>query len=142
MFDQTEVIGHLGNNAELKFMPDGRQVCSFNVAADRSYKKDGEKVRRTIWYRCSIFGKYGETMCQYLNKGGLVYAAGELRANQDGNPRIREWEGKHYCNFELTVKKLKLLGGRKNDSSSSSSAAAKDDDFDFGDLNDDDFLDL
>ena len=41
MRDKTEVIGHLGKDAELKFMPDGRPVCSFNVAANRSYKKDG-----------------------------------------------------------------------------------------------------
>lgn len=142
--DRTQVIGRLGKDADLRYMPDGRPVCSFNVAADRSYKdKDGNKISKTAWYRCSIFGKFGETMSQYLEKGNQVYVEGQLRINEQGNPRIREYEGKHYCNFELTVKGIKLLGSKRNGSSSSSSAAAQgDQDFDFGDLSDEDYMDF
>jgi hypothetical protein len=54
-----------GRDAEMRFMPNGDPVTAFSVAVDRSYKIDGENIKRTFWYKVSVFGKFAE-VCKGL----------------------------------------------------------------------------
>lgn len=68
------IAGHLGLDAEMKTTPNNASYCHFGVAV--SDKKNGNE--KTTWYRCALFGKYGETMVQYLKKGTPVMISGTL----------------------------------------------------------------
>lgn len=90
--NKAMVIGRLGQDPEVRYMPSGDAVCNLSVATDESYKnKDGQKVDKTEWHRVSMFGKLAEIAGQYLAKGSQVYIEGKLETrkwqDQDGNDR-------------------------------------------------------
>lgn len=91
------VSGNLGKDAELRDAGQSR-VLSFSVAS--SAKVKGEKT--TTWVRCSLWGKRGEALAQYLTKGSKVCVAGELST--------REYNGSTY--LEMRVSELDMMGGR------------------------------
>lgn len=78
--------GRVGADAELKTTQGGTKICSFRVANDVGYKDN--KV--TQWVDCSLFGKQGEAVWQYIKKGGKVTVSGELKLEEfqrrDGTP--------------------------------------------------------
>jgi len=96
------VIGRLGQDPEMRFMPNGNAVTSFSVASDNP--RNGEK--HTEWIRCSAFGKLAETANQYLQKGSQVYLEGPFHTNEyetrDGDKRF---------NVEMIVNNMQFLGG-------------------------------
>jgi len=90
--NKAMVIGRLGQDPEVRYMPSGDAVCNLSVATDESYKnKDGQKVDKTEWHRVSMFGKLAEIAGQYLTKGSQVYIEGKLETRkwqaQDGSDR-------------------------------------------------------
>lgn len=95
--------GNLGKDAEQRFTTGGDSVVSFSVAVKAGY---GDK-ESTIWARCSMFGKRGESVLPYLLKGQLVGITGELST--------REWEkdGQKHTSVEVRVGDLSLLGKRE-----------------------------
>lgn len=80
------LIGTLGRDPELRYMPNGNPVASIALATDESYtdKTTGQKVEQTEWHRITAYGKLGEVCAQYLKKGSKAYFEGKLRT--------REWE--------------------------------------------------
>ena len=78
------LIGRLGQDPKLSYLPSGQPVANFNVATDESFKdKDGNKVERTEWHRVAVYGKSAEFCANYLTKGSLVYIEGTLRTRKD-----------------------------------------------------------
>ena len=78
------IIGNLGANPEIRYMPTGASVCSMSVATSESWKdkQTGEKKIRTEWHRIKLFNKLGEIANKYLKKGSKVYIEGFLRTNK------------------------------------------------------------
>jgi single stranded DNA-binding protein len=109
------VTGNLGKDAEIRDAG-GDTVCSFSVASNT--KRKGEKC--TTWVRCSLWGRRGATLAQYLTKGKWVAVFGELE--------MREYNGNQ--NLEMRVDNVDFgprdagssgtgrgdSGGRRNDS--------------------------
>lgn len=96
-----QFTGNIGKDAESRFLPNGDPVVSFSVGVKSGY---GEKAT-TTWARCSMFGKRGESVSQYLTKGQLVGISGEVR--------LREWndeQGQKRSSLEVRVNDLTLLG--------------------------------
>lgn len=90
--NKVMIIGRLGQDPEIRYMPSGDAACNISVATDESYKnKDGQKVEKTEWHRVSMFGKLAEIAGQYLRKGAQVYLEGKLETRkwqaQDGSDR-------------------------------------------------------
>ena len=81
------LIGNLGVDPEVRYIPSGMAVASLRLATSESWKDKttGEPQERTEWHRVSIFGKLGEIAGQYLRKGSKVYIEGKLRT--------RKWQG-------------------------------------------------
>jgi single-strand DNA-binding protein len=104
------VAGNIGKDAELR-SAGSTSVCSFSVAS--SSKAKGEEV--TTWVRCSLFGKRGEALVQYLTKGKSVCVSGGLTT--------REYEGKAYV--ELRVDDVKLMGGKESGGGGARTSGAK-----------------
>ena len=91
------LAGNIGQNAETRRTQSGDAVTGFSVAVE---ERQGQE-KRTIWFRCSIWGKRGESLAQYLTKGTRVAVAGDLS--------IREHDGKTY--LEVRADQITLLGG-------------------------------
>ena len=73
------VIGHLGRDPEMRYLPSGGGVTNFSVASSRRYTTSaGEQREETEWFNCSAFGRLAETCNQYLTKGKQVYVEGRL----------------------------------------------------------------
>ena len=100
------LVGNLGKDPEMRMVNPETTVTEFSLATSRVYKnKQGEKVDKTEWHRCKVFGKQAEFAGQYLNKGKLIYLEGELET--------REWEDKDGIKrwtTEVKVEKIKMLG--------------------------------
>lgn len=95
--------GNLGNQAEQRYTQGGDSIVSFSVAVKSGF---GDKAV-TTWVRCTMFGKRGESVLPYLNKGQLVGVSGEFSA--------REWddkEGQKRTSVEVRVNDITLLGGK------------------------------
>lgn len=87
------LIGNLGNDPEIKYMPSGDAVANLSLATSESWKdkNTGEKKEKTEWHRVALFGKIAEVAGQYLKKGSKVYIEGQLQTRkwQDQNGQDR-----------------------------------------------------
>jgi single-strand DNA-binding protein len=81
------LIGNLGADPEVRYLPSGSAVANLRLATSESWrdKNTGEPQERTEWHRVTLFGKLGEIAGQYLRKGSKVYVEGKLRT--------RKWQG-------------------------------------------------
>ena len=102
------VMGHLGKDPEMRYMPDGTANASFSVATSESFKdKEGNKQERTEWHRVVLWGRIAEVAGEYLRKGSQAYIEGRIRT--------RKWtdkEGQERFTAEIVGDRLQLIGGR------------------------------
>ena len=102
------LIGHLGKDPELSYLPSGQSVAKFTLATNYSRKdKNGELKEETEWHNIVAWGKLGEICTQYLAKGRQAYVEGRLRT--------RSWEdreGKTRTTTEIIADNVVMLGGR------------------------------
>lgn len=114
---------HLGKDAEQRFLQNGDSIVSFSVPCSSGF---GDK-KKTAWVRCSMFGKRGESVFQYLKKGTLVGVAGEFAMN--------EWEKDGVKNSmpECRVSELSLLGSRQSSETKTTASIGSSDAPDFSD---------
>ncbi len=91
-YNKIIIIGNLGRDPEMRYLPSGDPVADFSVAtSERRRGADGQQQDQTTWFRVSAFGKLAETCSQYLHKGSYVYVEGSLTqrdwTDRDGNTR-------------------------------------------------------
>ena len=102
------LLGNLGKDPELSYLPSGQSVAKFSLATSRKYKdKNGELKEETEWHNIVAWGKLGEISAQYLKKGRQAYVEGRIRS--------RNWEdreGKSRTTVEIVADEVVLLGGR------------------------------
>ena len=87
------VVGYLGTDPEMRYLPSGQSVTSFRIASTRKYTTSaGEQRDETEWFTATAWGRLGETCNQYLTKGRQVYLEGRLRSRsyegRDGQTRF------------------------------------------------------
>lgn len=112
MYHRIEIIGNVGKDTEMRYLPNGTAVTNFPVAVNEQFTNSGgEKIKRTIWYRVSTFGKLAEVCNQYVNKGKRVFVAGTLTADpQTGGPKVwTKADGTFGASFELRASEVKFL---------------------------------
>lgn len=82
--------GNLGQDPEVRYMPNGNAACNFSMATSNKWKdkSTGQQQERTEWHRVVVFGKLAEVVGQYLKKGDKALIQGEIRygkfTNQEG----------------------------------------------------------
>ena len=101
------IEGRLTRNAEMKSAGNST-VTTFSIANNQSYKKDGNWVDNAYFFECEIWGPFGETMRQYLNKGQKVTVTGQLIQNRWTDP-----EGKNRSADKIRVKDLSIQFEKK-----------------------------
>ena len=105
--NRVTIIGHLGQDPELRYLTNGQALGRFSVATDESYTdKEGNRQERTEWHQIAVFGKVAEMCGKYLAKGRQVYVEGRLRtreyeARNNGGKRQRT---------EIVASRVQFLG--------------------------------
>lgn len=114
------IVGNLGRDPEMRYLPSGQPVTNLSVAANRKYTdSNGQLVKETVWFRVSVWGKQAETCNQYLRKGSQVLVEGRLQPDlQTGGPRI--WQGQNGpgASYEVVASTVRFLSGRMDDGGS------------------------
>jgi single-strand DNA-binding protein len=105
------LIGNLGQDPEVKYMPNGNAVTNISIATSESWKdQSGQPQERTEWHRVVMFRKLAEIAGQYLRKGSQVYIEGKLQT--------RKWQdqgGQDRYTTEIVADNMQMLGGRTQD---------------------------
>jgi len=124
------IVGNLGADPEVRYMPSGAAVTNIRVATSEGWKdkQSGETQERTEWHRIVFFNRLAEIASEYLKKGSKVYIEGSLRTNkwqdQNGNERYTT---------EIIANSMQMLDGKgggagsnyEGQSSSASSSYSK-----------------
>ncbi|UIS74660.1 single-stranded DNA-binding protein [Morganella phage Mecenats66] len=108
------LIGNLGQDPEIRYMPNGGAVANLTVATSESWrdKQSGEMKEKTEWHRVVIFGKLAEIAGEYLKKGSQVYLEGALQT--------RKWQdqsGQERYTTEVVINvggTMQMLGARQS----------------------------
>jgi single-strand DNA-binding protein len=104
------LIGNLGKDPDLRFMPNGDAVCNFSIATTEGWKdKNGQKQEKTEWHNIVIYRKLAEVAGEYLKKGRPVYLEGRLQT--------RKWqdkEGQDRYTTEVVCDTMQMLGTKDN----------------------------
>jgi single-strand DNA-binding protein len=112
MYQTITVIGRLGRDPEMRYLPSGDPVTTFSIATDRAYKdKSGQTVKETTWFRVSVFGKTAENVNQFTSKGKMVLVEGRLRVDpKTGGPQTyTKQDGTVGSNFEIIANNVRFL---------------------------------
>lgn len=114
----TVMEGRLTRNAEMK-SAGSSTVTTFSIANNQNYKKDGNWIDNTYFFECEMWGPYGETMRQYLNKGQKVIVTGQLVQN-----RWTDSDGKNRSADKIRVKELSIQFEKKTTATPTAPAEA------------------
>ena len=111
MLNQCNFIGRLGNDPEVRYMPDGKAAANISIGCSEKWKdkNTGEQKEKTEWVKCSAFGKLAEIMGEYLRKGSLVYVSGKMQT--------RKWQdqnGQDRYTTEIIVSEMKMLSSKSD----------------------------
>jgi single-strand DNA-binding protein len=119
MYNNSTIIGRLGNDPEVRFMQNQTPVATLSVATTESWKDktSGERKERTEWHRVVVFGKLAEIAGEYLKKGALALFEGPIR-----NRKWKGQDGQERYTTELHASGMKMLpsGSSKNGAASPS----------------------
>jgi single-strand DNA-binding protein len=107
--NRVTLLGNLGKDPEVKFLPSGQAVANFSIATTDRYKdKAGEWQDRTEWHNVVAYARTAEIVRDYVKKGNKLYVEGRLTT--------RSWDdkdtGKKIYRTEIVVNDLVLIGGR------------------------------
>jgi single-strand DNA-binding protein len=103
------LVGNLGRDPEVRYMPDGNALCNLNLATTYAWKDkaSGDKKEETEWHRVTLRNRLAEVAGEYLKKGSPVYIEGRLRT--------RKWTDKENIErytTEIVADSMQLLGSR------------------------------
>ena len=121
--NKVMLIGNLGRDPEVRYMPSGDAMATVTLATTDSWKdKNGEKQDRTEWHRVVFFGRQAEVAGEYLKKGSQIYVEGSLTTrkwtDKDGNERYTT---------EIRADRMQMLGGRGGSGGGAGGGASFDD---------------
>ena len=103
------LVGNLGKDPEVRYMPNGNAVANITLATSESWKdkQTGETQEKTEWHRVVLFRRLGEIAGEYLKKGSQVYIEGKLQT--------RKWQdnaGNDRYTTEIVADEMQMLGSR------------------------------
>ena len=109
------LIGNLGAEPEVRYMPSGQAVANVRLATNESWrdKETGEQQERTEWHRIVFYGRLAEIVKEYLHKGSQIYLEGRLQT--------RKWQGQdgqERYTTEIVANDMQMLGSRTGGSAS------------------------
>ncbi len=118
MYQKIFIIGNLGRDPEMRYTPSGQPVTNFSVATNRQYTaSNGERIKETVWFRVSAWGRQAENCNQSLRQGSRVLVEGRLTADPEtGGPRIwSRQDGSAAASYEISALNVQFLSTRAED---------------------------
>jgi single-strand DNA-binding protein len=112
------LVGNLGKDPEVRYMPSGGAVANVTLATTDSWKdkQSGEQQERTEWHNIVFYNRLAEIVGEYLKKGAQIYVEGSLRT--------RKWQDKNTgtdrYTTEIIANDMQMLGGKRDGSGSAS----------------------
>ncbi|MBC6659757.1 single-stranded DNA-binding protein [Morganella morganii] len=108
------LIGNLGQDPEVRYLPQGGAVTNITLATSESWrdKQSGEMKEKTEWHRVVVFGKLAEIAGEYLRKGSQVYIEGQLQTR-----KWQDQQGQERYSTEVVVNiggSMQMLSGRSS----------------------------
>ena len=117
------LIGHLGQDPEVRALPSGSSIANLRIATTESWKdkQSGEFKEQTEWHTVVLFGRTAEVAAEYLKKGSQVFIEGRLRT--------RKWQdktGNDRYSTEIVGNDMQMLGGRGQGGGGASGGGGRD----------------
>jgi single-strand DNA-binding protein len=104
--NSVRLVGHLGNDPEIKTVGNNKKLAKFSIATNDSYKNDkGEKVEETQWHNLILWDKTAGIAEKYLHKGSEVTVEGKLTTRS-----YTDKEGIKRYTTEVVVNELLMMG--------------------------------
>jgi len=102
------IVGTLGDDPTMRYMPSGKAVAKISVATNESWKDKttGEQKESTEWHRVVMFDRLGEIAGEYLKKGSQVYIEGKIQT------KSYEKDGVKKYSTEIVAREMQMLGGK------------------------------
>lgn len=105
------LVGHLGQDPEVKYMPSGGAVTNTSIATTAKWKDkaSGQDQEQTEWHRVVFFNRLAEVVGEYLHKGSQIYI--------EGNLRTRKWKDQNGIDrytTEIVAREMQMLGSANN----------------------------
>src|SRR3974390_3683341 len=103
------IVGNLGRDPEVRYMPDGAALANASVATTFRWKdkQSGEQKEETEWHRVTFRGRLAEIAGEYLKKGSPVYVEGRLRTR-----KWQDQDGQDRYTTEIVADAMQMLGSR------------------------------
>ena len=102
------LVGNLGRDPEIRYLPSGEPVANITIATSSKYKgKTGEMVEETEWHRVTFFGKLAEICNQYLTKGSQVFIQGRMKTE-----KYTDKSGIEKYATKIVADRMQMLGGK------------------------------
>ena len=106
-YQYTVIEGNVGKEPELRYLTDGTPVCSFSVAVNRAWTKNGEKKETVTWFKVTAWKKLAELCNEYLQKGQNVLVSGDVSVSA-----YTDRAGQPAASLELRANTVRFLGKR------------------------------
>jgi len=102
------LVGHLGKDPEVRYMPSGEAVANITLATSETWKdKNGVKQEKTEWHNIVFYKRLAEIAGEYLKKGSLIYVEGRITTE-----KWQDKEGKDRYTTKIVANEMKMLGGK------------------------------
>jgi single-strand DNA-binding protein len=108
--NRVTLVGNLGKDPEVRYLPAGSAVCSIAVATTDEWKdkNSGERQSRTEWHNVEAFGRLAEIMGEYLRKGSQVYIEGSIRTDKYQDKTT----GQDRYSTKVIAREMQMLGSK------------------------------
>ena len=102
------LIGNLGRDPEVRYLPSGDAVANFSIATSENWKdRNGQRQERTEWHNITLYRRLAEVAGQYLKKGSQVYIEGKIQSR-----KYTDKQGAERTAYEIVCSEMKMLGGK------------------------------
>lgn len=102
------LLGNLGQDPEVRFLPSGAKVANISIATSESYtNKEGQRVDQTEWHRIELWDGLASIAEQYLKKGNQVYIEGKIRSEE-----YQDKNGNTARSYKIRATSMNLIGSR------------------------------
>lgn len=115
------LVGNLGQDPEVRYMPNGNAVANLSIATSESWKdQQGQMQERTEWHRITMYRRLAEVAGEYLRKGSQIYVEGKLQTR-----KWQDQQGQDKYTTEIICDQMQMLGGKGGQSEGGSQGQSR-----------------
>ncbi|MFT6267473.1 MAG: single-strand DNA-binding protein [Alphaproteobacteria bacterium] len=101
------IVGNLGNDPEIRYMPNGNAVANLSIATSESWKdQQGAQQERTEWHKVTMYRRLAEIAGEYLKKGSQIFIEGKLQTR-----KWQDQQGNDRYTTEIIADNMQMMGG-------------------------------